>query len=233
MFVVSGLGVPDSLKSLGVKIAVITNSSLVWREDAAEELVKADWVSLKVDSVNSSTWKNVNRPYHPLKLETILEGINKFSKSFEGVLATETMLVKGVKDNEEGISGVAEFPKGIRPDKAYVAIPTRPPPENWVKPPPEKTVNLAYQMLKEKLEHVELLTGYEGNEFMSTGDVSENLLGITTVHPMRRDGTERLLSTKGVSWKIVDKLIEDNKLKEVEYLGEKYYLRRPRQTRAE
>ena len=89
----------DSLRNLEIKIAVITNSSLVWREDVAEELSRADWVSLKVDSVSSSVWKDINRPYHPLKLETVLKGVGKFSKRFEGELATETMLVKGVNDS--------------------------------------------------------------------------------------------------------------------------------------
>ncbi len=223
----------DSLKSLGIKIAIITNSSLVWRVDVAEELSKADWVSLKVDSVSNSIWKNINRPYHPLNLETILEGIGKFSKRFEGELATETMLVKGVNDNEEEIRRVVEFLVNLNPDKAYVAIPMRPPAENWVEPPTGKTVNLAYQIFKEKLEHVELLTGYEGNEFISTGDIEEDLLGITAVHPMKREGVERFLSTNRASWKIVDKLIRNNKLKEVEYQGEKYYLRRPRQIRSD
>jgi len=34
------------LKPLGLKIAVITNSSLIWREDVRDDLLKADWVSL-------------------------------------------------------------------------------------------------------------------------------------------------------------------------------------------
>ena len=221
----------DSLRNLEIKIAVITNSSLVWREDVADELSRANWVSLKVDSVSSSVWKDINRPYHPLKLETVLKGVGIFSKRFEGELATETMLVKGVNDSEEEIRKVTEFLVELQPDKAYVGIPTRPPAENWVEPPSEKTVNLAYQIFKEKLKHVELLTGYEGNEFVSTGDVEEDLLGFTAVHPMKREGVERFLSTSSASWKIVDKLIRNNKLKEVEYQGEKYYLRRTRQIR--
>ena len=41
----------ELLRPLGIKIAVITNASLIWREDVRSELKKADWVSLKVDSV--------------------------------------------------------------------------------------------------------------------------------------------------------------------------------------
>ena len=127
---------------------------------------------------------------------------------------------------------MTEFLVELQPDKAYVGIPTRPPAENWVEPPSEKTVNLAYQIFKEKLKHVELLAGYEGNEFVSTGDVEEDLLGITAVHPMKKEAVQRFLSTSGASWEIVDKLVRNNKPKEVEYREEKYYLRRPRQIRS-
>ena len=45
----------ELLKELEIPIAVITNSSLIWREDVQEELLKADWVSLKIDTVMEST----------------------------------------------------------------------------------------------------------------------------------------------------------------------------------
>jgi len=35
------------LKPLGIKIAVISNALLIWREEVREELCGADWVSLK------------------------------------------------------------------------------------------------------------------------------------------------------------------------------------------
>jgi wyosine [tRNA(Phe)-imidazoG37] synthetase (radical SAM superfamily) len=38
----------DQLKSMGIKIAIITNASLVFREDVRADLMKADWVSLKM-----------------------------------------------------------------------------------------------------------------------------------------------------------------------------------------
>ena len=41
----------ELLRPLGIKIAVITNSSLIWRKDVRETLMKADWVSLKANSV--------------------------------------------------------------------------------------------------------------------------------------------------------------------------------------
>jgi len=44
---------------------------------------------------------------------------------------------------------------------------------------------MAYQIFAEKVERVELITGYEGNVFGYTGDVQGDLLSIVSVHPMR------------------------------------------------
>jgi len=166
--------------------------------------MKADWVSLKVDAVSDSVWQSINRPYHSLKLPMILEGMREFAERFKGELATETMMVQGVNDKEDELVRVSEFLVELEPDKAYIAIPTRPPAEEWVRPPGENVINTAYQIFKEKLDNVELLAGYEGNEFVSTGIIEEELLGITAVHPMRMDGVERLLSTANASWEVVE-----------------------------
>ena len=45
----------DILKGLGVKVAVITNGGLLWRENVRKNLLKADWLSLKVDAVDEET----------------------------------------------------------------------------------------------------------------------------------------------------------------------------------
>jgi wyosine [tRNA(Phe)-imidazoG37] synthetase (radical SAM superfamily) len=42
----------SSLKQTGIPIAVITNASLLWRDDVKEDLRKADFISLKVDAVS-------------------------------------------------------------------------------------------------------------------------------------------------------------------------------------
>jgi len=62
----------DMLRSLGRKIAVITNASLIWDETVREDLARADWVSVKVDAVDEPLWRRVDRPHRALQLEAIL-----------------------------------------------------------------------------------------------------------------------------------------------------------------
>jgi len=216
----------ELLRPLEIPVAVISNGSLIWREDVRNDLAAADWVSLKVDAVDEPVWRRVNRPHGKLKLEDILQGALSFSRLFEGKLATETMLAAGVNDGEESLRQVADFLARLRPAIAYVAIPTRPPAEEWVHSPEEDVVNRAYHILNEKVDHVEYLTGYEGDAFASTGNVKEDLLSITAVHPMRKEAVGVLLEKSGANWTAIRQLVDDHQLVEAQYGEHTYYMRR-------
>jgi wyosine [tRNA(Phe)-imidazoG37] synthetase (radical SAM superfamily) len=216
----------DLLKPLGIPIAVISNNSLIWQEEVKNDLAEADWVSLKVDAVDESVWRRVNRPHRKLNLNAILEEALAFSQIFEGELATETMLVANVNDGEQTLRNVAGFLAQLHPHCAYLSIPTRPPADKRVHPPDEHIVNRGYQILSEKVRRLEYLTGYEGDAFASTGNVKEDLLSITAVHPMREAAVGSLLKRAGADWTIVHQLVANNQIIEAQYGGHKYYVRR-------
>lgn len=214
------------LRPLGIKIAVITNSSLIWREDVRDALVQADWVSLKMDAADDHVWRRINRPYGTLQLAWILHGALEFAQAFKGVLATETMLVEGINDGADHIEKIADFLTRLRPARTYLSIPTRPPAEGWVRPPDEEAINRAYQILNKRVEHVEYLIGYEGNAFAYTGNVQEDLLSITSVHPMREEAVSEFLARAGADWPIVHALVGQGQLVETAYEGRKFYVRK-------
>ena len=72
---------------------------------------------------------------------------------------------------------------------------------------------------------VELLTGYEGDAFASTGNFTEDILAITAVHPMRKDAVLKLLAKTGQKWSTVQRLLDSGKLREIEYQGNYFYIR--------
>jgi wyosine [tRNA(Phe)-imidazoG37] synthetase (radical SAM superfamily) len=215
----------ELLRSLDVDVAVITNSSLIWREDVRADLMRADWVSLKVDAVSEDVWRRVDRPHGRLVLEEILEGMLRFAEAYEGQLVTETMLAAGVNDGAESLRAVADFLARVQPATAYLSIPTRPPAEPWVRVPDERAIARAYQLVSERVAHVECLVGYEGNAFAFTGDAAADLLSITAVHPMRTEAVEKLLARAGADWAVVRDLIAQEKLLEVTYGGHTFYAR--------
>ena len=215
-----------ALKSLGFPVAVITNGALIWRDDVRKALENADWVSLKVDAVQEEIWRSVDRPQGSLRLASILDGMAAFAQAYQGTLVTETMLVEGVNDGADHLSELVDVLAQLNPTWAYLAVPTRPPAEVWVRAPSEETVNRAYQIFCEKLKRVECLTGYEGNAFDFAGDVERDLLSITAVHPMRRDAVDAFLGRAGEDWSVVRALIDQDQLVEVSYGGQDFYIKK-------
>ena len=214
------------IKSLGIKIAVITNASLVDQKQVRENLKEVDLVSLKVDSVEEEIWRKVNHPQRSLCLKSILEGMLKFSESFRGKIITETMLIKNVNDNSQHIKKVADFLVKLKPNRSYLSLPIRPPAEKWVQAPSEEVVNHSYYIFKEKIDKVECLIGYEGNAFAFTGEVEEDILSITSVHPMREEALKDFLKRAKSDWSTILKLINKGQLVETEYEGNKFYIRK-------
>jgi wyosine [tRNA(Phe)-imidazoG37] synthetase (radical SAM superfamily) len=159
-------------------------------------------------------------------MSTVLDGMLTFAGEFRGELATETMLVRGLNDDDRAIEAAAAFVERLKPAIAYIAAPTRPPSEPWVQPASEDTTNRAFQRFAERLPRVELLTGFEGTDFGSTGDPARDLLAITAVHPMREDAVLALLTKCRADRAVLDRLVADNQLRPVTYLDHVFYLRR-------
>ncbi len=214
-------------RNADVKIAVLTNSSLLWRQDVRRDLMEADLVSLKIDASNPKVYRRINRPHPSLSLKTVLRGAACFSEEYSGILITETMLVSGINDVSGELRGIASIVASMNPGKAYIAVPTRPPAEEWVKPPSSDKIVEAYEVFREVLGgRVELLLGYEGSGFHASG-VGE-IEAIINVHPLRIDYLEQLALDKGLDpGRVLEELLGRG-ARIAEYRGYKFLVKRPR-----
>ncbi len=215
----------QQLKPLAIKIAVITNSSLLWDKEVRDDLMNADWVSVKIDTTDNRAWQKINRPYGKLDLQLVLNGIDFFRNSFKGTLVTETMLVNGINDSTESLKNTAEFIGKLNPEKAYILVPTRPPAKKFVIPPSEENLNEAYQIFSSNVSNVELLIGGGEIDFTFSSDVERELLSILAVHPMSLEAVKVFLNKAKANWQLVDNLIQNNILKVVDYSDKKFLVR--------
>jgi len=211
------------LKNFGIKIAVFTNSSLIWKKEVQEALNLADYVSVKIDSTDEETWKKINHPSHKLNLDKIFDGILEFKKNYSGKFVTETMLISGINDNDDDLIKTSHYIVKVEPDIAYLTVPTRPTPiKNIRAPKPEKSISI-FNVFKSIYPKTELLNVYEGNEFSITDEIEEGLVSIMAVHPMRKDAVENYLLRSKSDWSVIDKLIDMEKIIEIEYDGNIFY----------
>jgi len=214
------------LKNFKIPVAVITNASLIHFPGVQNDLLNADFVSVKADTFHEETWKKLNKPHKELNLKKMIHGIQAFAEKYSGKLVTETMLVGGINDSQNELEHTAGIIKIFHPDTAYISIPTRPPAYKGVFPADEVAVTAAYHIFRKYTGKVELLTGYEGNAFSSTGNFREDMLSITAVHPMREDAVLELLHKTGDEYHLLNMLLEEKLLEKMHYGGHAYYLRK-------
>jgi len=213
------------LKKTGIPIAVISNASILFDESVRNDLSLADWVSLKMDAADNITWQKINKPSPDLEFEKHIENIILFARGYTGKLNTETMIIKGINDTVRNFSGVARLVKQINPSKSYLAIPTRPPSDKTVKPPDTEELNIAWQIFNNLKIRTELLTGFEGTGTGYTGNIYEDILNITAVHPLREDTLNELLKKDNADFQVVKSLIKQRLIRSAMYNGRKYYMR--------
>ena len=168
----------------------------------------------------------INQANEYLDLNKVLSGIIDFSNDFKGDIISETMLI----DNfDYDFYKIANFLKNINNlKKCYIAIPTRPPSFHWVKPAKETVINMAYQIIYEILgdNKVELLLDYEGDNFYLSKDITNDILSITAVHPIKESILKSMMNKTHSNWSIVEELLETNQLKKVTYNKDNFYLRK-------
>ena len=213
-------------------IAILTNSTLISIKNVRRDLMGFDLVSIKLDAVSEEIWRKINRPHPSLNLREILDGVKIFRREFSGKLISETMLIDGVNSERSEIKRIADELSKIDPDKAYIAIPTRPPAENWVKPVDEEKLVESYEIFSESLgrDRVELLIGYEGAGFKIGRDPVRDLLSIATIHPIRLDYAHQILS-KSIHDpdELIERLVNSGEMKLVKYRGRTFLVRRRRE----
>lgn len=215
----------DLLKLFGSKIAVKTNGSLLFRQDVIDDLKKADYVSLKIDTLNEEIWQKINHPNCSLKFKDIFSAITKFAGSYDGLLVTETMLVGRLNTNDQDIKKMAAFLMKLNPYRAYLSIPSVKLSNDSVRSSNEATINRIYQIMSKVLKSVEFLIEYK-DDVTNNNMVEQELLTMITPRPMSKNAIESILGKTGTDWNFINQLIFEDKLSEIEYDGNKFYVRR-------
>ena len=126
---------------------------------------------------------------------------------------------------ESSVRKTGRFLPRLQLDIAYLSIPTRPPAEKYIQAASPEAINFAYQIISRNVNKVELLTGYEGIAFSYTGNVHNDILSITAVHPMRRDAVDEILNKTGADWNLVEKMLRNGEIIQSDLNGKKFFLR--------
>ncbi|MCD6567521.1 MAG: radical SAM protein [Dehalococcoidia bacterium] len=103
--------------------AVLTNSSLMAREDVRYDLARADVVVAKLDAHEQELFQQMNCPGSGILFSDIVAGIRAFRKRFKGKLCLQIMFT-GANRNFAG--EIALLAGSLSPDEIQLNTPLRP-----------------------------------------------------------------------------------------------------------
>jgi wyosine [tRNA(Phe)-imidazoG37] synthetase (radical SAM superfamily) len=141
----SGSGEPTLNRDIGTLIretkrfsqfpvAVLTNGSLLRREDVQLDLMEADLVIPSLDAASEEVFQKINRPADGLSADQMARGIADFTRKFSGETWLEILFCKGINDSEKEIEQLATRALVIGAEKIQLTTVFRPPAERSVEP---------------------------------------------------------------------------------------------------
>ncbi|MEW6215201.1 MAG: radical SAM protein, partial [Nitrospirota bacterium] len=107
-------------KMTSIPVAVLTNGTLLFREDVQKDLLEADTVLPSLDAVSQGIFRSINRPHDSLKIETIIDGLKRLREFYKGSIWLEVMLVKGFNDDRAELSRIKKTLTEIKPDEIHL-----------------------------------------------------------------------------------------------------------------
>lgn len=216
-----------------VPVCVITNSSLMNREDVRKNLSKADLVVATLVSGNEDTFQAINRPAAGIELQDIIEGLRELQKMKGPKVAIEVMLLDSSNDyptnsSEQEIEKLAEVLRYIDPDEIEVLTTSRPPAEDFIVPVPETRLKEIAQKFDEELGRERVRLVLKGLKRKRSNIKHENLVDEVYDLILRRPCTfEQVVQSLDIDKEelkpIIDGLIEEQKVTEILSENGTYY----------
>lgn len=231
----------DNIRELigGKPLGILTNSSLIPRQDVFQALLNFDFVSAKFDAGDERAYKIINRPCKGLPgLNEIKDSIKNLKERSKGVVALETMLLRTKQgfSNIEGeyyvnlIDGILD----INPHIVQLYTPWRPSAESFVQPVALEELKKAADVLNSKLGEKRIwvygVHDARGRKvkWKSSVDAEHTILDLLTRRPCRIiDITSDLNISLGAAIEVLNRLIASNIL-EVKRVGDDafYYVKK-------
>jgi wyosine [tRNA(Phe)-imidazoG37] synthetase (radical SAM superfamily) len=230
-----GSGEPTLCKSLGKlilktkelsknPICVITNGSLLYRDDVKDDLTFCDVVLPTLDAGDEKLFIKINRPHPSIKYEKMVQGYIDFRKEFSGKFWIEIMVMKGINDSKEELLKIKKKIDLIQPDRIDVNVPIRPPTESWVKIPDQDILPI----LNDVFGDYNNINFPEQGKFSVFGSNFEGeLKNLLERHPMRLEQILETFSSKKFNEQDLllqlNILVSQNKIKKVIYNNQTFW----------
>lgn len=122
----------DRIRSLTtIPVAVLTNGSLLWREDVRRQLLDAHLVIPSLDAGDDLMFQAVNRPHSGISFDLMLEGLITFKEVCRGAYWLEVFLLASHTAIRAEVEKIRKCIDRIKPDAVQLNTAVRPTTEEY------------------------------------------------------------------------------------------------------
>jgi wyosine [tRNA(Phe)-imidazoG37] synthetase (radical SAM superfamily) len=189
----------------GIRVAVLTNATLMTDPAVLAELALADLVVPSLDAVSLPVFDRINRPCAGIHPADIIDGLTVFTKTFSGQVWLEIFILPGINDTDEELALLKEAVRQIQPHRVQLNTLDRPGTESTLRPASMENLERVACMLDEKKVEIIARPGTRAKTRQNRDPVSAVL---ETIH--RRPCTrEDLAAILGLPETQIDRLLAD------------------------
>ena len=140
-----------------VKLAMITNSTLLSDKDVFNAFLEADLVLPSIDSVLPEGFKKINRPHSSVNLSEMLEALLRFKEEYKGEVWAEVFICHGINDTDEELTALRAYLLKLKPERIQINSLDRPGAETWVEKAHSEHLNKVLDRFKD-ISRVEIVS---------------------------------------------------------------------------
>jgi len=109
-----------------VPVAVLTNSTLFSQKQVRSDIKNAVVVIPSLDAATEKIFNKINRPSPHLNVDTIVDGLIRFRKEYNGKIWLEVFIVPGMNDTIAELNALKLVIGKIKPDQVHLNTLDRP-----------------------------------------------------------------------------------------------------------
>ncbi len=184
-----------------VKVAVLTNGSLLDNSAVRSDMMEADLVLPNLDAATEEAFRKIDRPHAKISLRKVLDGLSAFAKEFRArdprkELWLEVFILEGVNTDRENVDALRDACREIRPDRIQLNTLDRPGTENWVHPASWETLERIREELN--LPNVEIISRFRNKSELKTYklDIEETILDTLSRRPSTAEDLSHVLGIR-------------------------------------
>lgn len=108
------------------RLALITNSTLLYKKEVREEIKNIDLILPSLDAVGEIAYQKLTRPQRDLSINNIIEGLISFRNEFDTEMWLEIFFSPGINDTDDEVARIVDTVKKINPHRVQLNTLDRP-----------------------------------------------------------------------------------------------------------